>query len=498
MTTVADADRAARRAQVVEALADAVATFDRPPPVHVAVDGMGGAARALADDLGRALAARGRRCRRVSLGVPGFLDPRAPGPWPAGTRGGPGDDLVLVDGRFLQHPEYAGAWELVVFLREDAGQDRAYARYLERLDPEVTADVVVDLHDPDWPVIRRVDPVVAGRLRPGVLLAETRAFFAPRAAAWEERFPDDDPAYGAAAAELGLRPGQTALDAGCGTGRALPHLRAAVGPGGRVVAVDLTQEMLAAARARGRHRHALLAVADARRLPLAAASLDGAFAAGLLPHLPDPGSGLADLAGWSAPAAGWSCSTPAAWPPWPPATAAASATTTCWPPDRSTSCCGGPAGRLTATRTGQTGSSPWPSGLRPEPDRPDRSTSGGPRPVPAERSHRFEQAGFLQGSYVAGPSEKKLQFRGPRLRRVEAGRRPLPCAAGAGGGRGPGRPHDRRLPGPGPRYGPGRRRVRRQRRGRRRGGRVGPRLARPPRLDARVPARHARPRPVTG
>ena len=109
MTTVADADRAARRAQVVEALADAVATFDRPPPVHVAVDGMGGAARALADDLGRALAARGRRCRRVSLGVPGFLDPRAPGPWPAGTRNGPSDDLVLMDGRFLQHPEYAKA-----------------------------------------------------------------------------------------------------------------------------------------------------------------------------------------------------------------------------------------------------------------------------------------------------------------------------------------------------------------------------------------------------
>ena len=292
----ADADRAARRARVVEALADAAATVDHPPPVHVAVDGMGGGARALADDLGRALGVRGCRCRRVSLDAPGLLDPRAPGPWPAGTRGGPGDDLVLADGRFLQHPEYAGAWELVVFLREDAGQDRAYARYLERLDPEVTADVVVDLHDPDWPVIRQVDPVVADRLRPGVLLAETRAFFAPRGAAWEERFPDDDPAYGAAVAELGLRPGRTALDAGCGTGRALPHLRAAVGPGGRVVAVDLTPEMLAAARARGRHRHALLALADARQLPLAAGSVDGAFAAGLLPHLPDPAGGLADLA----------------------------------------------------------------------------------------------------------------------------------------------------------------------------------------------------------
>ena len=42
-------------------------------------------------------------------------------------------------------------------------------------------------------------------------LAETRGFFAPRAAAWEERFPDDDdPAYAAAVAEVGLRAGRTA------------------------------------------------------------------------------------------------------------------------------------------------------------------------------------------------------------------------------------------------------------------------------------------------
>jgi SAM-dependent methyltransferase len=61
---------------------------------------------------------------------------------------------------------------------------------------------------------------VADRLDPGVFLTETRAFFAPRAATWEQRFPDDDPAYAAAVAELRLRPGQTALDVGCGTGLA--------------------------------------------------------------------------------------------------------------------------------------------------------------------------------------------------------------------------------------------------------------------------------------
>src|SRR5436190_19468448 len=67
-------------------------------------------------------------------------------------------------------------------------------------------------------------------------------------------------------------------------------------PGRAVLGFDLTPEMLATARGHGRHAHALLALADARRLPLPTATVDGAFAAGLLPHLPDPAGGLAELA----------------------------------------------------------------------------------------------------------------------------------------------------------------------------------------------------------
>jgi SAM-dependent methyltransferase len=296
MNPTVQAEQATRRAQVVEALADAIATLDRAPPLHVAVDGLTGpTTRALADDVARALTDRGRRCRRVTLDAQAHLHPTGPGAARLLHRAGPGDDLVLVDGSFLQHPEFLGAWELVVFLREGAGSS-AGARYLTQVDPERTADIVVDLHDPAWPVIRRMDSVVADRLGSAVQLAETRAFFAPRAASWEQHFPDDDPAYGAAVAELGLRPGQTALDAGCGTGRALPHLRTAVGEAGRVLGFDLTPEMLATARRHGRQADALLVLADARRLPLPAGSVDGGFAAGLLPHLPDPGLGLAELA----------------------------------------------------------------------------------------------------------------------------------------------------------------------------------------------------------
>lgn len=48
-------------------------------------------------------------------------------------------------------------------------------------------------------------------------------FFGARAADWDSRFPDDGPAYAAAVAELGLHEGARVLDAGCGTGRALPR-----------------------------------------------------------------------------------------------------------------------------------------------------------------------------------------------------------------------------------------------------------------------------------
>jgi ubiquinone/menaquinone biosynthesis C-methylase UbiE len=125
---------------------------------------------------------------------------------------------------------------------------------------------------------------------------ETRGFFAPRAATWEQRFPDDDPVYADAVARLGLRAGQAVLDAGCGSGRALPPMRDAVGPDGTVIGVDLTPEMLAAARDHGRLAVAALLLADTRFLPLRDAGVDAVLAAGLLPHLPDPAAGVAELA----------------------------------------------------------------------------------------------------------------------------------------------------------------------------------------------------------
>jgi SAM-dependent methyltransferase len=121
-------------------------------------------------------------------------------------------------------------------------------------------------------------------------------FFSARAAHWDTRFPDDGPRFEAAVAELGLRAGDQVLDAGCGTGRALPALRDAVGPSGAVLGVDLTPAMLQAAARAGRDRVGALILADVTRLPVRSESLDAVFGSGLVAHLPQPQENLRELA----------------------------------------------------------------------------------------------------------------------------------------------------------------------------------------------------------
>ncbi len=139
---------------------------------------------------------------------------------------------------------------------------------------------------------RRTDPAV---------LAASRAFFAERAASWEERFPDDGPRFAWAAEQLAPPPGATVVDVGCGTARATPRLAELVGPDGTVVAIDATVEMLRSARSAG--RPALLVTADALALPLPDGCADAVLIAGLLPHLADPTAGLAEAARVSRPGA---------------------------------------------------------------------------------------------------------------------------------------------------------------------------------------------------
>jgi demethylmenaquinone methyltransferase/2-methoxy-6-polyprenyl-1,4-benzoquinol methylase len=49
---------------------------------------------------------------------------------------------------------------------------------------------------------------------------------------------------------LGLRPGDTVIDVACGTGLNFPLIESVIGPGGRIIGVDLTDAMLARAQDR--------------------------------------------------------------------------------------------------------------------------------------------------------------------------------------------------------------------------------------------------------
>ena len=184
-----------------------------------------------------------------------------------------------------------GAGDVVVVLRTgwDAGA--------EPPDP----DVVVDFRNRSWPVLRHVAPHLP--FGEAEQRRETQAFFALRAPGWDRRFPDDAPAYAAAVGTLAPPAGGVVADVGCGTGRALPALRDAVGPGGTVLALDLTAEMLAAARERAAASGAGLAQADGARLPLADGALSAVFTAGYLPHVADPVAALRELARVTRPGA---------------------------------------------------------------------------------------------------------------------------------------------------------------------------------------------------
>ncbi|NUS16234.1 MAG: methyltransferase domain-containing protein [Streptomyces sp.] len=89
--------------------------------------------------------------------------------------------------------------------------------------------------------------------------------------------------------ELDVRPGQTAVDLGCGPGTDLPALAEAVTATGRVIGIDHDRAVVATARERtAGHGTVTVEVGDIRDLGLADASADRAITDRVLQHVPDP------------------------------------------------------------------------------------------------------------------------------------------------------------------------------------------------------------------
>ena len=94
--------------------------------------------------------------------------------------------------------------------------------------------------------------------------------------------------------DLLLKPGSLVVDAGCGPGLWTPLLAQAVGPDGRILGVDVSQEALITARQRNYGEPYCYQVqytyATMEELPLAPATADAIFSANVSQYLADPAS----------------------------------------------------------------------------------------------------------------------------------------------------------------------------------------------------------------
>jgi SAM-dependent methyltransferase len=97
-------------------------------------------------------------------------------------------------------------------------------------------------------------------------------------------------------AALAVKPGERALDVGCGPGFYCAELLEEVGPEGSIVGLDSSASMLAlAARRCEGHRNVRFDQADATSLPVEDASFDAALCVQVLEYVPDLPAGLAEL-----------------------------------------------------------------------------------------------------------------------------------------------------------------------------------------------------------
>ena len=122
-----------------------------------------------------------------------------------------------------------------------------------------------------------------------------RAFFNDRAALWDESAAERDVTKLAQMAKrLGLEPGAMVLDVGTGTGVFLPYMLNMIGGDGRVIAVDIAEQMLLQARDKGFRGDIGYLCADILSLPLAGESFDAVVCYSSFPHFQNKSQALGE------------------------------------------------------------------------------------------------------------------------------------------------------------------------------------------------------------
>jgi len=97
-------------------------------------------------------------------------------------------------------------------------------------------------------------------------------------------------------AEVAIKDGDSVLDVGGGTGILLPMLYRAAGAKGKIVSLDIAEEMLKQSRNNGYPSNIHYIHADAAAMPLESESFDLVICYSSFPHFPDKPKALAEMA----------------------------------------------------------------------------------------------------------------------------------------------------------------------------------------------------------
>jgi len=123
-----------------------------------------------------------------------------------------------------------------------------------------------------------------------------RTYFNGKAATWDEIAAEKDPSkLRQMAAQLDIRPGSVVLDVGTGTGVFIPFILNRIGGEGKILALDIAEEMLRRARTKGFDGAVAYLNADIAHLPLPGASVDSVVCYSSFPHFQDKPGALAEI-----------------------------------------------------------------------------------------------------------------------------------------------------------------------------------------------------------
>jgi len=123
-----------------------------------------------------------------------------------------------------------------------------------------------------------------------------RAYFNQKAAIWDETVAEKDPVkLRRMAGRLNIKPGSRVLDIGTGTGVFLPFVLNEIGQDGHITALDIAEEMLIRARAKGFNGDIDYLQANVSNIPLHDGLFDIVVCYSSFPHFQDKPRALAEI-----------------------------------------------------------------------------------------------------------------------------------------------------------------------------------------------------------